>query len=171
VEGGAGRRGGGGEEGEGEGDLLIREPLTREETLRVWADAEGFDPARALRLAEDPAKGRVITDGSIDEVVVGLRLEREGKLRAIIRSPNPRAEFIEDGGKGLRWDVKSFRSVVKNEPWFNLDDALQSIGKKLVDGVNVIIDTAYLSEADLTALRAAVREHGWSSQIIYGDSS
>jgi hypothetical protein len=69
------------------------------------------------------------------------------------------------------WDVKSFRSLIKNRPGFTLDDALLNIEKKLNRGVNVIINTAYLSESDLAALREAVHARGWSSRLLYGDSS
>jgi hypothetical protein len=103
--------------------------------------------------------------------MVGLRLEQQGKLHAIIRSPDPRAEFIEDGGSGTRWDVKSFRSLVGGRPAFRLQRAVLRIEEELEEGNNVIVNTAYLSPDDLTALRTAIHGRGWSSRVLYGDSS
>jgi hypothetical protein len=69
------------------------------------------------------------------------------------------------------WDVKSFRSTVHGRPAFKLDRALANIKDELTENINVILNTAYLSETDLAALRAAVDARGWSSRVLYGDSS
>jgi hypothetical protein len=49
--------------------------------------------------------------------------------------------------------------------------ALLSIEDELTENINVVINTAYFSETDLAALRAAIHARGWSSRVLYGDSS
>jgi hypothetical protein len=60
---------------------------------------------------------------------------------------------------------------VNSRPSFKLHMALLSIEDELTENINVVINTAYFSETDLAALRAAIHARGWSSRVLYGDSS
>ncbi len=88
-----------------------------------------------------------------------------------MRSPDPRAEFIEDDGHGVSWDVKSFRSDIQGPGAFDLEASLVNMNKKLSNGINIIVNTAHLDPADLATLRRAIEERGWISRVLYEDGS
>jgi hypothetical protein len=58
-----GRKGG---KPEAEGEVPGARSLNADETVRMRAEAEGFDAGRAARLAADPGRGNKITLGSVD---------------------------------------------------------------------------------------------------------
>lgn len=133
------------------------------EKVRRGADELGIDRERFELLGRDPAHGWRTTDNAIEEARIGIRLERSGRLRDVVRSPDRETDLIEDGGAGARWDVKSFRSQS-----FDLEQAVNEIELELKVGDNVIVNTAYLRPQQLAQIRQAVTERGWADRVIYG---
>jgi hypothetical protein len=138
-----------------------------------------FVPMREVErfeeLARDPANGGNIGPNSRREAQVALGVERAiargedypGVTPPFRRSPDPRADFVDEGGQA--WDVKGFVS----EPpageggAFVLERSIEKIGVKLERGVKVIVDTARMSPQHLAELRDAVTALSWDNQVVY----
>ncbi|MCA9666557.1 MAG: hypothetical protein KC503_13240 [Myxococcales bacterium] len=122
---------------------------------------------RWRKLASDPAHGGQITETSKREALVGLRLERAGKLAGpIVRESTGSSEFID--AKGQRWDVKAFNSrFPQKSGGFRLDRALRKLETQFAGGENVILDTANLSRDHLQALKRALHERGHSHRVLW----
>ncbi len=124
-------------------------------------------------LANDPAhQGSKnpydIAQGELERNV-GLSLEKGGRLKNIIRDPSGKAEFIENYGKGKKWDVKSFNSNFKpKKGGFKLETAMAKIAKEIeIDGENVIVDTTNMSSEHISMLKIAVEEKGFTENVIF----
>jgi hypothetical protein len=130
------------------------------------------DPGRVEELARDPDHGGGVRDHSLDEARIALAMERQGKLRDVVRDPRPGCgDLIEDDGAGQEWDVVSFP-----EEYFNKADAEITLHGKLERQVKdermvkVIVNTAYLSPARLLEVERIVGERRWGDSVIYGSS-
>ena len=131
------------------------------------------DPGRVEELARDPDHGGGVRDHSLDEARIALAMERQGKLRHVVRDPRPGCgDLIEDDGAGQEWDVVSFP-----EEYFNGADAEITLHGKLERQVKdermvkVIVNTAYLSPARLREVEQIVEERRWWDNVIYGSSA
>jgi hypothetical protein len=145
-----------------------KKPELDEETkaeIRRVADDLGVDPAYLESLARDPSKGWTANRSTIEEARVAVRLQQEGRLQDPVRDPSGGAEFIEDKGAGQSWDVKSFR-----RDNFDLSASLVNVGRELVGGNDVILDTAHLSSEQITELQQAVNARGWAGRVIFAPS-
>jgi uncharacterized protein YukE len=145
-----------------------KKPELDEETkakVRRAAEDLGVDPQYMESLARDPAKGWIVTDNTIEEARLAVRLEQEGRLQEPVRDPTGGAEFIEDKGAGQGWDVKSFR-----RDNFNLTGSLDRVQGELELGQNVIVDTAHLAPDQVTELWRAILDRGWSGRVIFASS-
>jgi hypothetical protein len=129
-------------------------------------------------LSQDPAHGtgpESVTPGSLNEAVVGLTLENQGKVPGPIeRADRPESEFKD--GKGQYWDVKAPVSGVnlpepappkgkKPKPprapedrpgAFKLASFEKTIDKEVAKNNNLMIDTSQMTPADAAALEAYV---------------
>jgi WXG100 family type VII secretion target len=144
-----------------------RPPLRPEDEDQIQRSARELqvDRARFEQLARDPAEGGKVDEGSIEEARIAIRLERSGQLSDVVRSPQPETDFLEDGGAGQGWDVKSFRSSR-----FSLDQTLQSVDGELGQGHNVIINTAHLDSTQVAEVQQAIQMRGWSGRVIFASS-
>lgn len=142
-------------------------PLRPEDENEIERNARelNVDRARFESLARDPGSGWKIDRGSIEEARIAIRLERSGQLHDVVRSPDPQADFIEDGGAGRDWDVKSPRA-------FNFDAkvTMNDIGTELGAGNNVVINTTYLDADQASEIQQAVNARGWSGRVILTSS-
>ena len=118
-------------------------------------------------LARDPARGGVITDGSVREREVGIGAEADGILPGpIVRERTGAAEFTDRARQD--WDVKSFRSDYPAAiGGFDLETDMANVEKKLQSGYNVIVDTGALTEADAGALRAEVERRSLGDRVVF----
>ncbi|MEM6385868.1 MAG: hypothetical protein AAF718_06495 [Pseudomonadota bacterium] len=133
----------------------------------VMQDNFGRTEEELQALAEDPAHGGRITQGSIAEREAGLGAEASGSLPGpITRDPSGASEFFDSTGQA--WDVKGFRSDFPPERGgFTEERALASIERELQAGHNVIIDTRNLSAAHLEDLRRSVENAGHEDRVVY----
>ena len=120
------------------------------------------DPAHAgSTRPSDMAKGQ-------HEAEIGLDLEEQGLLNDIVRDPTGNAEFIENGGSGTHWDIKSFNSnFPPKQGGTTLDTAMESIAESLSQGENVVIDTTNMSAELIDQLTQAISAQGLGNQIIW----
>jgi len=108
------------------------------------------DP-RWSELSYDPAH-RGVTHNSEEEAMLGLALERAGRIPApIVRDASGRAEFID--AKGVRWDVKAFRSFTPSGEKMDIQKAVEKVDGEFLSGENVILDTRRLTPEDLNVLK------------------
>lgn len=124
-------------------------------------------------LARDPSHGNKVLPQGRKERMIGLDLEKQGKLHKIIRDPqkDKGAEFI-DTVTGIKWDIKSFVSHPKGvtsarKGAFNLSRAVSKIEKEFANGHNVIIDTRKLTKTDTESLINGINDKGYSDRIIW----
>nr|WP_242982180.1 MULTISPECIES: hypothetical protein [unclassified Clostridium] len=116
-------------------------------------------------LAKDPdhaGSNRIVDiEKGMHEAEVGLDLEGNGKLSDIVRDPTGDAEFIENGGNGSKWDVKTFNSdFPPKQGGFTLERSMNTIYESLGKGENVIIDTSKMSEAHKKLLMDELEKKG-----------
>ena len=126
-----------------------------------------------VNLARDPSHANQVLPQGRKERMIGLDLEKQGKIGKIIRDPqkDKGAEFI-DTITGIKWDVKSFVSHPKGatsarKGAFKLSRAIAKIEKEFANGHNVIIDTRRLTKSDRESLIKAISEKGYSDKIIW----
>ena len=134
--------------------------------IRTNAEELGVDPARFESLARDPAHGYTVSANSIEEARMAVKAEQAGLLNNVVRSPNPEADFLEDGGAGQPWDVKTFRADT-----FDLESSSAQIRQELVQGNNVMLNTRYMTSGQVDALSFRADTEGWLSRFIFMRSS
>jgi len=122
---------------------------------------------RMVRLARDPAHNNKITTTSKREAIVGVALERAGRLPGPIRrEKSGRSEFVDAAGR--RWDVKAFRSdFAPAQGGFVLERALRKLRKQFTGGEGVILDTTHLRGDHLRSLRRAIARRGWDKNVLW----
>lgn len=122
---------------------------------------------RWRKLAADPAHGGKITKNGKREALVGLHLERAGKLPGpIVRESSGSSEFID--AHGQRWDVKAFNShFPQRSGGFKLERAMHKLETQFRGGENVILDTANLSRDHLQSLKQALEQRGYSNRVLW----
>ena len=132
----------------------------------------GEAPARVEELARDPDHSGAATPNSFVEARIALAMEREGKLRDVVRDPRRDCgDLIEDDGAGQEWDVVSFRGAR-----FQAGQVLRKMQDKLERQrkddrmMKVIVNTAYLSAGQVAEVKEIVAGHGWSTVVTYGSS-
>lgn len=113
--------------------------------------------------SKDPAKG-TITGTSRKESMSILEFEEQGFVVNAVRDPAGAVECF-DGVTGKAWDVKTLSTDVANNYNNPIAKQAESIQKELqksdvmspisnkLEHRNVILDTTYLSEADLNTVR------------------
>ena len=118
-------------------------------------------------LAADPSHAGAVREQGKREREIGLGAEEAGLVPGpIIRDPTGAAEFIDANGQA--WDVKGFRSgFPENVGGFDLATDIAKIEGELQSGHNVIVDTGFLTEADLQSLREEVDRRGISDRVVY----
>ncbi len=149
-------------------DAAKAEEAAREaEKAKEAAEAAAKEAQRIEDLAKDPAQGNKVTPKTTQEAKVGLDLEKQGKLDGpITRSPDPRAEFVD--AKGQKWDVKTFNSnFPPKQGGFTPQSAINSMGKDIALGENIIVDTSNMSAQAIADLKAAVNAQGWTNKVIW----
>lgn len=114
-------------------------------------------------LAKDPAHGSQIQDQfRIDkgrnEAAVALALEGRGNLPSpMVRSTDPKADFMTSGDPPVLWDVKGFNSdFPPRMGGFEVNTAMGQIQRELGNQENVIIDTQKMTEAHIRQLQQAI---------------
>lgn len=124
-------------------------------------------------LARDPSHADRVLPQGVKERMIGLDLEKQGKLHRIIRDhqKDKGAEFI-DIVTGIKWDIKSFVSHPKGSTSarkgaFRLSRAIAKIEKEFSNGYNVILDTRRLTKSDRDSLIRAIDEKGYSDKVIW----
>lgn len=124
-------------------------------------------------LARDPSHGNKVLPQGRKERMIGLDLEKQGKLSKIIRDPegDRGAEFI-DIVTSVKWDIKSFVShpkgnVSARKGAFKLAKAVAKIEKEFANGHNVVIDTRRLNKSDKRTLIKAIQDKGYSEKVIW----
>ena len=137
-------------------------PPDEEDKIKRAAAEVGVSRERLEALARDPSHGWNMTENSIEEARIAARLENSGRLKDLVRDPTGASEFIEDGGAGARWDVKSFRAE-----GFDKDYIMSKISEEVGNGENVIINEAHLTPMQVTGLRQAVAARGWAEKVIF----
>ncbi|URZ04232.1 hypothetical protein [Clostridium felsineum] len=122
-------------------------------------------------LGKDPA--HVGTNREIDinkamhEGEVGLDLEGKKKLNDIVRDPTGKSEFVENGGSGTKWDVKSFNSNFKpKQGGFKLENAMDTIHDSLENNEHVILDTSNMSQEHISLLSSEIKNQGLMNKVI-----
>ncbi|MDQ7822409.1 MAG: hypothetical protein RDV48_06400 [Candidatus Eremiobacteraeota bacterium] len=107
---------------------------------------------RAEELASDPAKGKKITPGSIEEAAVGAYAEACGVVPpTVTREATGAAEFID--GKGAPWDVKSPLSPPQGARWsFDAPHILVKLRHDLGEGEGVLLNLSNCNKADADAV-------------------
>jgi hypothetical protein len=132
----------------------------------------GEDRIRVEELARDPDHGGTVGPSSIDEARIALAMEREGRLREVIRDPRAGCgELVEMHGAGQEWDVYSPRGdrfdqeQVEEELWGKLMNQRQ--GDRMI---KVIVNYAYLSREQVGEIERIVGIAGWGELVRYGTS-
>lgn len=137
-------------------------------------DVQEFEQQRFDDLSRDPDHNGQINDKSREEARAALRLERRGLLRRVVRAPRNGADYVEDGGRGPTWDVKSFddRHTGKRGD-YDLRETIDSLEKTLDrDRDNVIINTAHLNSQHMAEIEQAVNAHPeWTGRVLYQDAA
>jgi hypothetical protein len=133
----------------------------------------GQHPKRVEELARDPGRGGSVDENSLDEARIGLRLEREGRLRGLIRDPRPDVgDLIEEDGIGQEWDVVSFRG-----DYFDVADVQQTLRRKLEEqspfssAVYAIVNVKYLSFEQSLQVSEVVYDNGWQDLVLFSSSA
>lgn len=139
----------------------------KDATAEQAEKAKAAHDARVNELAADPAQDGAVSGKTRREAEVGVSLEEAGKLpKPLTRDPSGGAEFI-DGAKQA-WDVKRFNSSFPpSKGGYTLEDSLRKIGRELLIGENVIVDTIDLKPEHVAELRAAVTARGWDTRVIW----
>jgi hypothetical protein len=140
-------------------------PQDREREIERNARELRVDPARFEALARDPGKGWNVDANGIEEARIAIRLERSGQLTDVVRSPDPRADLIEDGGAGQSWDVKSYRAGD-----FAIDRIVADIADEIRSGCSVIVNTSHLDTGQVVQVRQAVSARPWAGRVIFTSS-
>lgn len=117
----------------------------------------GVDPARFERLAFDSDQGK-LTENSIVEARIGVRLEQRGQLSGIVRAPGGEGEFVD--ASGTHWDVKTPQGL-------NIDSQIETIDTQFGRSRNVIINTQNLTPAEVAQLQQEVATRGWSQRVLF----
>lgn len=118
-------------------------------------------------LAADPSHGGAVREQGRREREIGLGAEDAGLIPGpIVRDPTGAAEFIDAYDQA--WDVKGFRSgFPASAGGFDVTIDVAKIERELRSGHNVIIDTGFLTEADLRSLREEIDHRGFSDRVVY----
>ena len=122
-------------------------------------------------LGKDPAHegtNRIVDiEKAMHEGEVGLDLEGRGKLSSIVRDATGKSEFVENGGNGQKWDIKSFNSNFKpKQGGFKLEKAMDTIQASLEEGEYVIVDTSNMSQEHIAVLIDELEKQGLMDKII-----
>lgn len=122
---------------------------------------------RLTELGKDPDHNGKVTNGSPREAEVALGLEEAGALTPPVVRPlgSGEGDFID--GDGQSWDVKGFQTRPGQKGDYDLGSAEKSIGRQIIEGRSVILDTKLLSEADKASLVALVRSRpDWAGKVL-----
>ena len=130
------------------------------------------DHGRVEELARDPDHGGAVTDNSLDEADIGLRLERDGRLRNVVRDPRTGCgDLIEGAGVGRQWDV-----YTPPGDRFSPDDIEGELKRKIELQrqdewmIRVIANTVHLSRDQVDVVREIVHAHGWDHLVMFAAS-
>jgi hypothetical protein len=122
-------------------------------------------------LGKDPAHegtNRIVDiEKAMHEGEVGLDLEGRGQLNDIVRDTTGKSEFVENGGNGQKWDVKSFNSEFPpKKGGFTLENSMRAIKKSLNEGEYAIVDTVNLSQEHKSLLIDELIKQNLMDKII-----
>jgi hypothetical protein len=127
---------------------------------------------RVEELARDPDHRGAVTPNSILEARIALVMEREGRLREVIRDPRTGCgDLIERDGAGQEWDVYSpigesfHQEKVAGELSDKLDNQRQD--ERMM---KVIVNCAFLSREQVGEIEKIVEMKGWRGLVAYGTS-
>ncbi|HEX4212685.1 MAG TPA: hypothetical protein VIA06_05080 [Candidatus Dormibacteraeota bacterium] len=130
------------------------------------------DPVRVEELARDPDHGGQVTINSLEETVIALRLERDGRLRHVVRDPRTGCgDLIEQDGCGQEWDVVTFPGR-----YFDRRDAERTLRRKIEEQrqdegmIEVIANTAYLSMGQIEQVSEIIDAGRWTRYVLFGSS-
>jgi hypothetical protein len=132
----------------------------------------GENRIRVEELVRDPDHGGAIKANSIDEARIALALEREGRLREVIRDPRVGCgDLIERDGAGQEWDVYSPRGAEFDQEQVK-EELRDKLEKQRQDDrmMKVIVNSAYLSREQLGEVEKIVEGAGWRDLVRYGSS-
>ena len=116
------------------------------------------DLPRLRELAADPARGLDRTTWG--EAEVGLGLEKRGAVPRLTRSSDKESEFIDASGQ--KWDVKAFR-----DHSFKISEVMESVTGEIRNGNNLMLDTRYLTPAQLGELKQAIGQAGYTGKTLW----
>ena len=112
---------------------------------------------QVLAMVSDPAHGGKISEGNIQEAVVGLKAQQLKVLPNLHREATGGAEFVDSAGQP--WDVKSPLSppvdpgragcAMPSYTWvFDADHQLTNLRHDISEGDNVLLDLSRCNSTD-----------------------
>lgn len=110
---------------------------------------------RWVKYKYDIARGGTISTNSIEEALSAIACEEQSLIVGLERSNIPEVDFIQNGKTG--WDVKTPRSfAISGEKIFNVKSVVNSLKKKYLTGVGIILDISNLVPAHIQELFEAM---------------
>ena len=113
------------------------------------ADLVTLSSPGVLAMASDPAHGGKVSEGNIQEAVVGLMAQHLKAIPSLKRDPSAYSEFVEPSGQ--TWDVKSPFSPpsIPNQTWFfDASHHLDNVRHEVEGDENVLLDLSRCNSAD-----------------------
>lgn len=119
----------------------------------VPVDSALLSNASLLAMANDPAHGGKISEGNIQEAVVGTMAIHLKALPDLKRENTGGSEFI-DSKTGLTWDVKSPISPMPSDTWwvFDPNHHKEVLSHDMSTGDNILLDLSRCNSADGASL-------------------
>lgn len=152
--------------------------------------SRAMDEQRRLELQKDPDHNLKIREHSIKEAELAEDLEARRILPGLKRPMNAgKGDFVDPSGQ--HWDVKGplsreaveekiraqYRARGLPEPTFDpnrlfkgefeIHNIMTNIREVIGDGMNVILDTRGLNDADLRVLREVIEQEGIGDRILW----
>jgi hypothetical protein len=127
-------------------------------------------------MANDPAHGGKISEGNIQEAVVGTMAIHLKALPNLKRESTGGSEFI-DSKTGQTWDVKSPISPMPSNTWwvFDPNHHKEVLSHDMSTGDNILLDLSRCNSADsaslLTLLEKEMTAEEKSQLLVFFDAT